>query len=148
MTAEAQPTVPPAAVALERLLRQRMDIGNSLLNLDMQERWGSAAQKKEAARAATALSQEARRIDGELTELVKQTARLAPGAIQAWAAAHDQLLARFLLDTDDDIARHVAEEERAQWLQVASGALPYVKRNVYYVRYDRELAEGLFGSLG
>ncbi len=147
MTDETPPRVPPATLALERLSRERMRFGNNLLNLDFQERWGSEAQKAEAAREARRLDVEAKRVAAELATLSRQTRAREPEAIQAWAAAHTELLDRFMADTDDDVARNVARNERARWAEVAAGKLTYVKRNVFYVAYDEELARQLFGSL-
>lgn len=145
MTGET-PRVPPATVALERLLRQRMLFGNNLLNLDFQERWGSEAQKAEAAREARRLDGKARQVAARLAKLSRETRAEQPEAIAAWAAAHTELLDRFLADTDDDVARNVARSERAEWAEVAAGTRSYVERNVFYVRYDEELARQLFGN--
>ncbi len=148
MTDETPPRVPPATVALERLLRERMRFGNNLLNLDFQERWGSVAQKARAAREARELDVEAKRVAAELAKLSRETRAREPEAIEAWAAAHIELLDRFMADTDDDTARSVARRERAEWKEVAAGKLSYVKRNVFYVGYDEELARQLFGLPG
>lgn len=137
--------VPEGAIALERLLRRRRELGNNLLNIDMQERWGSDAQKAEARRDGLKLGAEAREVDAELEALAAATWRAEPDATRAWAAAHVTLLDRFLAETDDDVGRNVATEERGQWQEVARGERSCVRGNVFYVRFDPALYEELFG---
>lgn len=124
-----------------------MDLGNTLLNLDMQSRWGSKEQKAEASRLATKYAAEADQVNADMKALSAQTRITDPDAVAAWANAHIALLDRFLTDTDDATARNVAATERKEWQEVASGTRPFVRRNVFYVNYDKDLAAELFGPM-
>jgi hypothetical protein len=86
-----------------------------------------------------------------LTALVPRLRETDPGAIAAWADAHDALLARFI-ETElthggpvASVGIGVAERERLAWQAVKRGEQPYVEGNTFFIKLDRELYRALFG---
>ncbi len=142
--------MPPEALALERLLIRRKELAGNLLNVDMYDRWGPKDGPEHAqmmADGATAQREHAA-VTAELTALATATRARAPDAMRAWADAHLALLQRFIdthPDASDDTARFVARQESTAWHKVASGDLPFVDENCYYIHIDPAHHAELFG---
>lgn len=145
--------VPKAAIELERLLRRRKELCNILVNVDGFDRWGP----KDGAEAARIYAEgaAAQKEHDEVSRLLAaRSAELwqrEPDTIRAWAAAHVDLLERFVAahagDPSADTARFVAKQELGKWAEVARGALAYVDENCAYVSVDRARHAELFGAL-
>lgn len=142
--------------ALETLLVRKRRSGSALLNIDMWDRWGSAhASDEERARYAAEADAAQRERSAAVQGLDALVARLrveAPDAIVAWADAHDAFLAAFIEGCAEgapgssaSTARFVAEQERAAWAEVRSGARAWVDENVYYVSIDPDRYRAVFG---
>lgn len=127
-----------------------------LLDFDMWDRWGSrhASDEEKASYAARADAARSERTSAaqELDELVARLRVEAPEAIVAWADAHDAFLAAFVErcaaaapGSHASTGRFVAEQERAAWAEVRSGARAWVEENVYYVTIDPDRYRAVFG---
>ncbi len=138
-----------SAIALERLLRKRHALGNTLLNVDMFERWGPKEGPEFDVMVADGIA--ARRDHAVVTAELTALAAESPETLRAWADAHVQLLEQFVAthssDASQDTAVFVAREEIAGWRDVAAGSRAYVDENVFYVRVDADLHRALFGEI-
>ena len=142
--------VPPSVLELQQLLHRRRHQSGASLSMEMYERWGprdKASQRKNAEEAAR-VAAEARAVEAELVERVRELRADDPDAVVAWARAHQDLLRRFLDSTEDQTARYVANEELEHWQQVVDGTRDWVRGNTFYVRYDRERYAALFPGVG
>jgi hypothetical protein len=141
--------IDPDVQALESLLARKREAGAVLLEHDMWDRYGSQHATSEeiaerTARAETAQREHAATIH-KVEALVEKLRGTNPGAITAWAVAHEQLLAAFLATTTDDTARFVATGERAAWAEVARGERSFVDENYFYIKFDPARYRELFG---
>ncbi|MBX3275391.1 MAG: hypothetical protein KF729_34310 [Sandaracinaceae bacterium] len=145
--------LPAPARALEAIAARIRQAVDSLVSLDALDRWGVRdpdarahveAQIRTADQALAALR-------AELTRRSDALRAEDPGALEAWARAHQRLLDAFVASLPSDesarTARYVAQKERDEWDEVALGARPWVDRNTFYVQYDAALFAALFGSL-
>ena len=133
--------LPPEALALERLLIRRKELAGALLNVDMFDRWGpkDGPEYDRMMADGAAAQRDHSAVTAELTALATATRERAPDAMRAWAEAHIDLLKRFIdthADASDDTARFVAREESTAWHKVASGDLPFVDENCFYIHID------------
>ncbi len=142
--------VKPSVTALERLLHQRRQCANAMLNLDMMDRWAGGEAAAKASRDYGPVAEEHRALTAAIEERVAELRSADPAAVEQWVDAHVRLLDRFI-DSDlssysmADTARYVAREEREAWREVAAGERAFVDQNIYYVRRDPVLFEALFG---
>lgn len=143
--------LPPEALALERLLIRRKDLAGALLNVDMFDRWGpkDGPEYDRMMADGAAAQRDHSAVTAELTALANATRERAPDVMRAWAAAHIDLLKRFIdthPDASDDTARFVAKEESAAWQKVAAGDLPFVDENCFYIHIAPAHHAEWFGS--
>lgn len=141
--------VPPEAAELEGHMRMRRQATALLVDCEGFERWGSKddpaqnARMEQAARDGGRMRAES---NAALEARVPEIRASCPAAIEAWVAAHQQLLDELLARADLDRTSHsVATEEKAEWDRVLRGEIDCFSANPVYVHYDRALYEALFG---
>lgn len=141
--------VPAETAELEAEAKRIRAAGSVLLYADAFDRWGPKDDSEQAQALAREVAQaEADRRDASerITKRVAELRADDPRPIEAWADAHVELLDEFLgRVAPDSTEAHVAQQERAQWLELRAGERSRVEQNTYYVRYDPALYQQLFG---
>jgi hypothetical protein len=145
-------SMPPTAVALERLLQRKQVLANALLNVEMFDRWGpkEGPEFERMMREGGEFRVEFERTVAALRELATRAQVEEPDTMKVWAEAHITLLTRFIEANPEESAstgRFVAKEEIAAWREVAAGSRPFVDENCYYIRIEPALHASIFGPL-
>ncbi|MCO4748078.1 MAG: hypothetical protein KC912_25010 [Proteobacteria bacterium] len=141
--------VSDVVAAAERVLRQRFANAGASLGLDAAERWGpqDPDSLRRLAEETHRLNEERRTLEAAIRE---RAARVREsGEVAVWSAAHVRLLDAFIAASagDENASTHVsvASEERAAWETFSAEDERPPKQNCFYVTYDPELYEALFG---
>lgn len=141
--------VPSESATLEADAKQIRAAGSVLLYADAFDRWGPKdddAQRQALEREVAEAEALRRAAIDRLERRVAELRARDPRAVEAWADAHVELLDDYLgRVASDSTEAFVAREERGKWLELRGGVGARVEQNTYYVRYDADLYQQLFG---
>lgn len=142
------------AISLEKLCKERRRLGTILLNLDMYERWGQNSDKtlNQELEKAGEYGATAAEIDEKIAHSINA---LDDGVLEEWCDAHITLLNDFIersgekgasdRNRNSATAIFVASEEKIAWNELKQRKVSRVKQNTFYVKYDEDLFQLLFG---
>lgn len=139
----------PQACQIGQLLRQRLELINVSLNLEMYERWGGGSDAKMNAALKDNSHDEKCRQNEAATKAAMKSAQ--PDVRVEVATAYIFMLRHFLdkcekAEYDTKTAQFVANKELELWAQYQGSEIDFVDQNGYYIHYEQPLFEAFFGK--